>query len=82
MAISSEDHKKAEDDLPYSLCYYTGDKAMSKDGGSSMEVPRKDQHKEKEASLEKTPIFLETNNMRQISGDSIANLSPQITLLI
>ncbi|MBA0753281.1 hypothetical protein Gogos_021420 [Gossypium gossypioides] len=108
MAISSEDCKKAEDDLPYSLvlkaessllgreslkfgfsskktmnqCYYTGDKAMSKDGGSSTDVPRKDQQKEKEASLEKTPIFLETNNMRQISGDSIANLSPQITLLI
>ncbi|MBA0874794.1 hypothetical protein Goshw_022172 [Gossypium schwendimanii] len=29
-------------------CYYTGDEAMSKDGGSSTEVPRKDQHKEKE----------------------------------
>ncbi|MBA0632063.1 hypothetical protein Godav_000875, partial [Gossypium davidsonii] len=108
MAISSEDHKKAEDDLPYSLalkaessllrreslkfsfstkktmnqCYYTGDEAMSKDGGSSTEVLRKDQRKVKEASLEKTPIFLETNNMRQISRDSIANLSPQITLLI
>ncbi|MBA0573480.1 hypothetical protein Golob_000752 [Gossypium lobatum] len=63
-------------------CYYTGDEAMSKDGGSSTEVPRRDQHKEKEASLEKTPIFLERNNMRQISGDSIANLSPQITLFI
>ncbi|MBA0812459.1 hypothetical protein Gohar_026427 [Gossypium harknessii] len=60
-------------------CYYTGEEVMSKYGGSSLEVTGLDHRKEKEASLEKTPVFLETKNIRKIFGDPKANLSPQVT---
>ncbi|MBA0599447.1 hypothetical protein Gorai_005667, partial [Gossypium raimondii] len=60
-------------------CYYTGEEVMSKDGGSSLEVTGLNHQKEKEASLEKTPVFLETKNMRKIFGDPRTNLSPQVT---
>ncbi|MBA0570070.1 hypothetical protein Golob_003757 [Gossypium lobatum] len=59
-------------------CYYTGEEVTSKDGGSSLKVTGLDHRKEKEASLEKTPVFLETKNMRKIFGDPKANLSPQV----